>query len=892
MLALVLTSAFAATVAIPDALTVLSLTPSASSPTLPATVPVSGHEALTVTFTRAVIALGADFLPGELPASLVPFHLTPSVPGKLRWVTTSIARFDPDGEWPHEHVLSLSLNPDLQSFDGASLAAGQRTDWTFVTPQLSMTATSVHSATALALTNGSWSSSLHPLARGVHECPPDGKVELTFNTDVEREVLGPALRLYRSDGHAGLIASARVSLAPCRRPSRRCTLATLVDAPLDAGALYTLVLPAGSRFHHLAGKTHAQASIGLSGLVPFAFPFVDYPSFRARYRRLRLWVRHGLMDGVAAADVLPTLRLARSDSGDALTLSVKRTAAAVLQLEAPALEPDVAYTLTVRASDTVRDGFGLPLRGGSLAFTTSRLSSFFSLPGIRTYGSPPSVRISAHNATAASAALVAWPALLRGDDLCAGYGNKAECWRHGKQPQASSLHAVGSDDVRNAIATLRSSQPAGLLSASSLVAELTSEGAPNRQLTSRSADLRGHLLRPPGVLLQSSFGVGGGTSHSHALLSAGHVAAVALAVPGDSLLVWALNATSGEPLRGATVELLGASCYSRCTATDVQRLGQTSSSADGIATFPKALVPSSPRSPTLYVVVSSARSSGAEGTGYRVQGTGEASTPPAEMLVLSDVPAPGSSAQAPPLSAVLLTDRAVYQLNETVRLKGYVRSQDASGQPEVPDASVLAFKLRVRWGRSAGRYAETPVRLDKRHGAFDATLHVPADATYGEHQLTLQLDTSGLHRPYGEAAGTVASTTIAIADPRPPTVELQVSSPERVIPPNGTLALRVQTRSLSGVPLKAQKVLMRWTLTRGSNAPAGLCAGGLRECAPAMRGAWWEGDSNWDDASSDGGDGDGVESDAGSGEATFTTGGDGTVEVDWRPTRTRRLPTY
>lgn len=62
-------------------LKVLAVTPNEESPML------QGRDAITVTFSRAVIALGADFGPGALPAALTPFTLTgagASVPGRVR----------------------------------------------------------------------------------------------------------------------------------------------------------------------------------------------------------------------------------------------------------------------------------------------------------------------------------------------------------------------------------------------------------------------------------------------------------------------------------------------------------------------------------------------------------------------------------------------------------------------------------------------------------------------------------------------------------------------------------------------------------------------------------------------------------------------------------------
>ena len=49
-----------------------------------------------------------------------PFRLSCGVPGKARWVTTSIARFDPDVDWPSDLDCSFVWNAALRAYDGAT----------------------------------------------------------------------------------------------------------------------------------------------------------------------------------------------------------------------------------------------------------------------------------------------------------------------------------------------------------------------------------------------------------------------------------------------------------------------------------------------------------------------------------------------------------------------------------------------------------------------------------------------------------------------------------------------------------------------------------------------------------------------------------------------------
>ena len=83
------------------------------------------RQALTATFSLAMISLGEDFGAGALPAALVPFQLDPPIPGKLRWVTTTIARFDADDAFPPSLNFTLRLS-GMASRSGATLRRLQK----------------------------------------------------------------------------------------------------------------------------------------------------------------------------------------------------------------------------------------------------------------------------------------------------------------------------------------------------------------------------------------------------------------------------------------------------------------------------------------------------------------------------------------------------------------------------------------------------------------------------------------------------------------------------------------------------------------------------------------------------------------------------------------------
>ena len=167
---------------------------------------IRGRTALTVLFSRPVIALGSDFhftssssssssstssaSSSSLHISLTPFFLVNcgdsdyngppggfAVPGKLRWITTFSARFDADIPWPSDLCFDLIINPSLRTYDNVSLlqpslpeeADGQSSSsssssssslsWRFKTPSVHLSLSFVRSDEAAALTDGRWSSS-------------------------------------------------------------------------------------------------------------------------------------------------------------------------------------------------------------------------------------------------------------------------------------------------------------------------------------------------------------------------------------------------------------------------------------------------------------------------------------------------------------------------------------------------------------------------------------------------------------------------------------------------------------------------------------------------------------------------------------------------------------
>jgi hypothetical protein len=133
-----------------------------------------------VVFSRPVIALGSDFgAAAALPAIATPFTLGCSVPGRGRWVTTSIYRFDPAIDWPTDLACPLVWNSALRSFDGAPVSLGAYArSVALKTEPVKFTVINVASAAADAATDKQWNAYRGMRDDNFPEVPPDGAVFL------------------------------------------------------------------------------------------------------------------------------------------------------------------------------------------------------------------------------------------------------------------------------------------------------------------------------------------------------------------------------------------------------------------------------------------------------------------------------------------------------------------------------------------------------------------------------------------------------------------------------------------------------------------------------------------------------------------------------------------
>ena len=238
------------------------------------------------THDRPVIALGSDFGSTSLPPSHQPFSLSCGLPGKLRWVSTSIVRWDPAQDWPSDLDCALRWNKGLVSYDGAALGLGGPDTQRLLTSPLTMSLGGISSPMALQLTDGLYDAWLGAPSL-LPELPPDGRVSLWFSHPVNLALLQAALRLQpgvpgarlrvstcagdASGGGAldpGLYLEPEPGLAQLDVNSS-CAEVAVVGGTLRGDVGYSLSLPRGSRYHALAGPLGQEAAVSVGGLHPF-----------------------------------------------------------------------------------------------------------------------------------------------------------------------------------------------------------------------------------------------------------------------------------------------------------------------------------------------------------------------------------------------------------------------------------------------------------------------------------------------------------------------------------------------------------------------------------------------------------------------------------------------
>eukprot|EP00798_Chlamydomonas_sp_ICE-L_P007932 gene7932-1146_t len=339
--------------------------------------------------SRPVIALGSDFAMADNAGGKIPFTLTcPLIPGKFRWVTTTIARWDVDVDWPTDLNCSLQWNDTLTSYDGMTVDLADIPSLRkFGANKLSMSRSTVLSDRAENVTGGMWDGLTGTPDDKLPEVPPDGRIVLKFNYPVKLNLLRDALVLSDRDSYIP------ITVRPCNTPSPWLqhdeVVAILPPDELEAESMCAevivlgelargvqLELPEGAIYNPISGRVANAQSTTIYGLRSFRLFFkafsklskkTDYLMDGVRYNRLDCWLPHGLSKDSPVEELKSVIRLCevfkpfgKSSESRPLDFSISLTNKATTRLDVP--------------------GFGLKLKRSETSFWTYELSPFINTP--------------------------------------------------------------------------------------------------------------------------------------------------------------------------------------------------------------------------------------------------------------------------------------------------------------------------------------------------------------------------------------------------------------------------------------------------------------------------------------------------------------------------------
>jgi len=386
----------------------------------------SGNQALTVVFSRPVIALGSDFGVGDtLPPSLVPFNINCPVPGLFRWVTTSIARWDPTIDWPPDLNCEFKWNTGLKAYDGTPLdLAGAPASVKITTSPMTITVGNINSTSANQATDNQWNAQSGLPDDNLPEVPADGNITLLFSYPVVFSTIANSFKLVDCC-NASNAAGRKVEVFPCpdqystpsplplgvasNGPPANATCAVVrITPPLPPQGGVAIRLPKGSKYNPNAGALSTDTDVKVYGLRKFRIPLNPYfqqltnssDTFTyylngIQYKRMLMWLPHGLAEGTKVQDIQKLIKICvykdpykwESYCTSLTDFKLTRPNKGTLLFELPSMKPRHHYHLTIAGNPKIKDAYGLPLIGTEAYFFSSDLQSAFQGPVLSQGGS-------------------------------------------------------------------------------------------------------------------------------------------------------------------------------------------------------------------------------------------------------------------------------------------------------------------------------------------------------------------------------------------------------------------------------------------------------------------------------------------------------------------------
>ncbi|KAN0029822.1 hypothetical protein ACTA71_007959 [Dictyostelium dimigraforme] len=382
---------------------------------------LSNFDPITVLFNRPVVELG-------IISNYSPFTLkclgSSTVPnGKFRWVTTSIARFDIQGNgWPSNLNCTFSVNSNIRCYDSTRLSneSTTPTSITFTTPQPTITIQEVISEKTLNFTNNYWRSSYYINSKIYYEIPPDAKIKFSFNEQIDSNYITKSLVAYQFINQSSnnnnnnnnqrkpipykvITCPNTTTIFPGfysefiyypngnnRRENYYLCIEFNDNKSLEIGKFYRFEFKKGTKINDKSGVLKESTIIDFTGLKQFSFDFSnDVLSSVIQ----KLAIRHGLSKGITSSKLVSTISIYPTST----TLSTTSTTSTLttigsqtplqftsklnkedssLLIHIIGLQYGVNYTIKVGSNKDVTDCWGLPLIGNSWNFTMAMVSSF------------------------------------------------------------------------------------------------------------------------------------------------------------------------------------------------------------------------------------------------------------------------------------------------------------------------------------------------------------------------------------------------------------------------------------------------------------------------------------------------------------------------------------
>eukprot|EP00210_Caulerpa_lentillifera_P001100 g1061.t1 len=730
-------------------------------------ISVYGQQALTVVFSRPVIALGSDFGFEELPSELVPFTLDPAIPGRGRWVTTFIYRFDTIGSFATDLDIVFRWNVDLRTYDGVLLTLDSPETATLRTPGLTMRISGVSSVMALNVTDNNWSA-YSVTSRDISpEVPPDGIIRLSFNAPVSLAVLQENLKVRNSTGK--VITDIKPVVSACR-PVREvtsdessCANVTL-GGDLQIGVEYSLFLEAGVDYGSASGPLRREVADTFGGLRDFYIPFYDWRILQVSTPFLNLYLPHGLAEGTDLADIPISIT---DSNGKSVSFNLTRVTKSILLMDG-ALMPSMTYDISVQASSGIRDGFGIPLNSSEARLEASDLYGEFkglSPPGYSEYGV-----FEASEDWGRLAVSFAKGTEKNDGQLC-GTGSILDIWRlidpivgiplFTGSSESSFAQFLGRPTEtlvskrKDPIATLASLKLDITLQPSGVIATQYCRFGRFRRRTP-------HTQFTPAVFIETFF-------------QAVVVSYDAPRTSNPQVSIWVTSMVSGKPVKGAKVILLQ---YNSSTASNPRTIGKGKTDKKGIARV------SAPD--TRYSVIAVIQ----VGLHFLyIPGVGSYILEEERRRVNYD--------------ASIVLDRALVRPGETLHVKGYVMEGD--GTSYTPATGLTNTRLSVSPAINDTRFF--PVELDEEFGSYQALIEIPEDADLRQYNIRFVSDRQDRFRGFSSD-----SASFTVGDPRLPTIELTIDTPY-FVRPDAQIVISVQVTSFIGSAVGGQNVSVEWSIS-------------------------------------------------------------------------------